>query len=119
MKDDDMPELLPCPFCGDKNPSEQWTGDNVHIECMDCHVKGPYGGATFREGYCETEEKALRVAARKWNTRTDTLEQHKEAVRVLRRKLDMILALARESEDDMIAERALKALQSTAHLVGE
>ena len=81
MKDKDAQELLPCPFCGDENPCEQWTGDHVRIECMNCHAFLPYGGATFRKGYCETEEEAISVAIRNWNTRaTETEAVDEQAV---------------------------------------
>jgi hypothetical protein len=66
----EQPELKPCPFCGDENPHHQWTGNHVHVECMDCHVCLPHGGATWDEKFCKTEQEALDIAAKKWNTRT-------------------------------------------------
>lgn len=61
-------KLLPCPFCGHKNPMILGNGiGDFFVMCNDIHVDGDDGGCGARTSdvKCETPEGA----ARRWNKR--------------------------------------------------
>lgn len=76
------PLLLPCPFCGHKNPKittkrlgdSTRTGEYKQVLCSKCKARGPIFASQY-EGWSRevvrTPEEAESLAIEAWNRRTN------------------------------------------------
>lgn len=79
----DKTELKPCPFCGSRRVSldheDIGVGMTFFVSCDPCGARGPFGTASYGEGWALREvddpepterDRAVRYAIDSWNERS-------------------------------------------------
>ena len=76
MMHDDIPALLPCPFCGNSaiRFNQRPLGISWVVECINCRARGPEIHVQYEDGKDRTElsGKAKKKAADGWNSNRRT-----------------------------------------------
>ena len=87
--------LLPCPFCGAKEPEIEWGDDDIVHRCQKCGTKGP--STWYEDGFLDIHGDVVEADAEvdnvaKWNKRStaDNDDSHKETWIAAVNSTDMI-----------------------------